>query len=71
MTINMSNNSTGIEFGDYIRSSENRRPHTYIYDEGGESRRTRESAASGASGGDPINSNGDEDIPNLSAIYRE
>lgn len=33
--------------------------------------RERESAASGASGGDPINSNGDEDIPNLSAIYRE
>jgi len=36
-----------------------------------ESRRTGGSAASGASGGDPINSNGDEDIPNLSAIYRE
>lgn len=66
----MSDNSPGIEFGDYIRSPENRRPHTYIR-RGGESRRTRESVASGASGGDPINSNGDEDIPNLSAIYRE
>lgn len=45
---------------------------------------TRESTTSGAvngererreggraNGGDPINSNGDEDIPNLSAIYRE
>jgi len=72
-TINMSNNSTRIEFGDYTRSPENRRPHiytrsgrietdgesTYIYGERGER------------SGDPINSNGDEDIPNLSAIYRE
>lgn len=40
-----------------------------IYDNWGGKRGEGEGGR--ANGGDPINSNGDEDIPNLSAIYRE
>jgi len=48
---------TSIRGADESRRTE--RVHIYIYGERGER------------SGDPINSNGDEDIPNLSAIYRE
>lgn len=68
--INMSNNSTRIEFGDYTRSPENRRPHTYTRS-GRIETDERVHGERGERSGDPINSNGDEDIPNLSAIYRE